>query len=109
MLYDLQRGRLPYYVLPPGMTSEAAETVGDIGDAPLDGALAFPEGNALQVTEGEAGAQGDAVEESTEASERVDVEKNASRVALVGCSREHATESDSRVTKKARTRPPNGS
>ncbi|KAL8426546.1 hypothetical protein Efla_006611 [Eimeria flavescens] len=51
MLYDLQRGRLPYYVLPPGMTADSAESGEDAARIQVDGALAFPEGNALQLPE----------------------------------------------------------
>lgn len=53
VLYDLQRGRLPYYVLPPGMASDAQENAADAEaeDSPLDGALAFPEGGALRLQE----------------------------------------------------------
>ncbi|OEH73899.1 nucleolar GTP-binding protein [Cyclospora cayetanensis] len=52
VLYDLQRGKLPYYVLPPTMANEAADIAGDREDAAVDGALALPEGNALQLANG---------------------------------------------------------
>lgn len=109
MLYDLQRGRLPYYVLPPGMASEAAQFGMDICDTPLDGALAFPEGNKMQLSGGEAGAQNDQMEDFTVAAEPADMKKAESGVALAGYSRELAAESDSRVTKKGRTRSTSGS
>lgn len=52
MLYDLQRGKLPYYVLPPGLESEAVDVAVDDSDAQLNGALAFPEGTSLPLTDG---------------------------------------------------------
>lgn len=52
MLYDLQRGKLPYYVLPPGLESAAVDVAVDDSDAQLNGALAFPEGTSLLLTDG---------------------------------------------------------
>ncbi|CDJ65146.1 nucleolar GTP-binding protein NOG2, putative [Eimeria necatrix] len=49
MLYDLQRGKLPYYVLPPCLEAEAAEAAAEADGTPLDGAVAVPEGNALKL------------------------------------------------------------
>ncbi|CDJ58464.1 nucleolar GTP-binding protein NOG2, putative [Eimeria maxima] len=51
MLYDLQRGKLPYYVLPPGMASEAAGVALDDSEVQLNGALAFPEGISPVLTD----------------------------------------------------------
>lgn len=49
VLYDLQRGKLPYYVLPPCLEAEAAEAAAEADGTPLDGAVAVPEGNALKL------------------------------------------------------------
>ncbi|CDJ27069.1 nucleolar GTP-binding protein NOG2, putative [Eimeria mitis] len=51
MLYDLQRGKLPYYVLPPGMANEAADIGEQDSHAQLNGALAFPEGTSVLLTD----------------------------------------------------------
>ena len=51
VLYDLQRGKLPYYVLPPGMASEAAGVALDDSEVQLNGALAFPEGISPVLTD----------------------------------------------------------
>lgn len=59
MLYDLQRGRLPYYVLPPGMASEAETGAEGTEDTQVEGSVAFPKGSAMQLAEGEAEVEDD--------------------------------------------------
>ncbi|CDI75180.1 nucleolar GTP-binding protein NOG2, putative [Eimeria praecox] len=51
MLYDLQRGKLPYYVLPPELANEAADVTVNASDPQLNGALAFPEGTSHVLTD----------------------------------------------------------
>ncbi|KAL8270937.1 hypothetical protein Esti_005149 [Eimeria stiedai] len=63
MLYDLQRGRLPYYVLPPGMSSDSAEIAG--ATTPVDGAAAFLDGDALKLQQLEEEKQSDETKGST--------------------------------------------
>ncbi|KAL8453229.1 hypothetical protein Emag_001961 [Eimeria magna] len=65
VLYDLQRGRLPYYVLPPGMSSDSAAIAGDTSTS-LDGAVAFPDNDALKMQQLKEGEQSDKAEGSTE-------------------------------------------
>ncbi|KAL8433467.1 hypothetical protein ACSSS7_003857 [Eimeria intestinalis] len=69
MLYDLQRGRLPYYVLPPGMSSDSAEIAGDNTTTSVDGAVAFPDGDALKLQQVEDEKESNESEGSTEAAD----------------------------------------
>ncbi|KAL8451836.1 hypothetical protein Emed_001716 [Eimeria media] len=80
MLYDLQRGRLPYYVLPPGMSSDSAGNAAD-NSTSVDGAVAFPDGDALKLQQLKEGKQSEEKEGSTEPAEgeKTPVDSNATQ------------------------------